>query len=69
MGWVAVLSPPQGPGVEEVVVPRYKKVPELGDKVQLRSSRVWLDQADAAELAEGAEVTLMDWGNIIVQVS
>jgi glutamyl-tRNA synthetase len=29
---------------------------------------VWLEQEDAAALSEGEEVTLMDWGNAIVQV-
>jgi len=27
---------------------------------------VWLEQADAAALAEGEEVTLMDWGNALI---
>lgn len=29
---------------------------------------VWLDQEDAQVLKEGEEVTLMDWGNAVVQV-
>ena len=29
---------------------------------------VWLEQADAAMLAENEEFTLMDWGNAIVRV-
>ena len=29
---------------------------------------IWLDQDDAQLLQEGEEVTLMDWGNAIVQV-
>ena len=29
---------------------------------------LWLDQADAQAVAEGEEVTLMDWGNTIIRV-
>lgn len=29
--------------------------------------RIWWDQADAAVVAEGEEVTLMGWGNAIVR--
>ena len=29
---------------------------------------VWLEQEDAQAISEGEEVTLMDWGNAIVQV-
>ena len=32
----------------------------------MRSRRIWLDQADARDVAEGEEVTLMDWGNAVV---
>ena len=28
---------------------------------------IWLDQADAAAVSEGEEVTLMDWGNAIIR--
>ncbi len=28
---------------------------------------LWLDQADAQAMAEGEEVTLMDWGNAIIR--
>ena len=28
---------------------------------------IWLEQEDAQAIAEGEEVTLMDWGNAIVQ--
>lgn len=33
----------------------------------MRGTRAWLDLADAALLAEGEEVTLMDWGNAIIK--
>ena len=29
---------------------------------------IWLEQEDAPVISEGEEVTLMDWGNAIVQV-
>ena len=28
---------------------------------------MWIDQADALEIKEGEEVTLMDWGNTIIR--
>lgn len=31
--------------------------------------QVWLDQADGQVLTEGEEVTLMDWGNVIIKVT
>ncbi len=33
-----------------------------------RYRSLWLDQADAAAVAEGEEVTLMEWGNAVVEV-
>lgn len=35
----------------------------------LHAQEIWLDQADASLLKEGEEVTLMDWGNAIIEVS
>ena len=32
-----------------------------------RTKRVWLDATDAAAVREGEEVTLMDWGNAVVE--
>ncbi len=64
-----VLLTLDGPAEPEVVVvPRHKKHPPAGKKALTRASRIWLDQADAATLAEGEEVTLMDWGNAIIKV-
>ena len=51
---------------ECVEVPKHQKYPPAGVKQQLRSTSLWLDQADAALLEEGTEVTLMAWGNIII---
>lgn len=54
--------------LEVVVIPKHKKYPEAGKKVMNRSADIWLDQADAQAIKEGEEVTLMDWGNCIIQV-
>jgi len=40
-----------------------------GTKKLVKLDRVWLEQADAAALVEGQEVTLMDWGNALIKVS
>lgn len=49
-------------------MPKHKKYPPAGNKSQMRLNRVWLDQADALEVKENEEVTLMDWGNCIIRV-
>lgn len=40
--------------------------PEMGNKTVLTCSRVLLEREDAGEIADGEEVTLMRWGNVIV---
>jgi glutamyl-tRNA synthetase len=52
--------------VEIVEVPKHQKYPPAGMKQQVRSKALWLDHADAVQLIEGEEVTLMAWGNIII---
>lgn len=54
--------------IQVVVLPRHKKYEPAGKKAVLRTSQLWLDQADARELQDGEEFTLMDWGNAIVKV-
>ncbi|CAM6096286.1 unnamed protein product [Calypogeia fissa] len=49
------------------VIPRHKKFEGAGKKATLFTKRIWLDQADAAAVSVGEEVTLMDWGNAIVK--
>eukprot|EP00899_Mesostigma_viride_P002419 jgi/Mesvir1/12178/Mv00421-RA.1 len=49
------------------VMPKHKKFEGAGVKATLFSNRIWLEQADAQQLADGMEVTLMDWGNAIVR--
>lgn len=46
--------------------PKHKKNPEVGTKKLLLGPRVLIEQADAATLSEGEEVTFMDWGNVII---
>lgn len=46
--------------------PRHKKNPELGEKDTAYASSIFIEQEDAASLEAGEEVTLMDWGNMIV---
>lgn len=52
-----------------IVVPKHKKFAGAGNKMQLRSSPILIDQADAQLLSEGEELTLMEWGNAYVRVS
>ncbi|KAK9821493.1 hypothetical protein WJX74_002572 [Apatococcus lobatus] len=56
---------PQSP--EVISVPKNKKHPPAGIKATTKTQDVWLEQADAAAIKEGEEVTLMDWGNAIVK--
>jgi len=48
-------------------VPRHKKHPPAGDKPQWRASTLWVDAADAGAIADGEELTLMDWGNCVIE--
>ncbi|PSC73885.1 glutamyl-tRNA synthetase [Micractinium conductrix] len=57
-----------GPAAPEFIeVPRHAKHPPAGTKQQMRSSSLWLEQADAQALSEGEEVTLMGWGNAVMR--
>lgn len=49
------------------VLPRHKKFEGAGKKATTFTRVVWLEQADAAAIKEGEEVTLMDWGNAFVR--
>lgn len=53
---------------ERSEVPRHKKFAGAGMKTLVKLARVLIDQADAAAVGEGEEVTLMDWGNAVVTV-
>jgi len=45
---------------------RHKKNPGLGDKIITYSSTIFLENKDAATVKVNEEITLMDWGNVII---
>ncbi|CAD7942429.1 unnamed protein product [Amoebophrya sp. A25] len=47
------------------LVDKHPKLPENGQKVLWYGSTVYLEQADAGDIAEGEEITLLHWGNVI----
>lgn len=55
------------PPAHEKPVPKHKKNAELGTKTTVFDSPILLEQADAASFADNEEITLMDWGNVIVR--
>jgi len=55
------------PPAHEKQVPKHKKNAELGMKTTVYDSQILLEQADAASFDENEEITLMDWGNVIVR--
>ena len=61
---VHIAEGPATPYSKEI--PKHKKNPDLGNKMTVFASTVLLDAADAAEIEDNEELTLMDWGNIIV---
>ncbi|QBM88944.1 glutamyl-tRNA synthetase [Metschnikowia aff. pulcherrima] len=62
---VSILKGPESVVTEEK--PKHKKNPDVGMKKVLLSSKVLIEQVDAATFAEGEEVTFMDWGNVIIK--
>ena len=48
-------------------MPMHPKEPDLGKKVRTFAPTVLLGGEDAVTLAEGEEVTLMSWGNVIIK--
>lgn len=47
--------------------PKHTKYSDLGNKTVVYSSEILLEQADAASLSVGEEITMMNWGNAIVR--
>jgi len=47
--------------------PIHPKFPKLGDKEVKCTSKIWLELNDAQLCADGEEVTLINWGNAIVE--
>ncbi|KAJ1925396.1 glutamate--tRNA ligase [Tieghemiomyces parasiticus] len=62
---VNVLDCPALPEARDV--PKHKKNPAVGIKKLYTSNTLCLEAEDAAELAMDEEITLMDWGNMIVE--
>ena len=52
--------------MEGLTRPRHKKNPDLGNKVVQIYKEIFLEGEDAKLLVENEEVTLMDWGNAII---
>jgi glutamyl-tRNA synthetase len=52
---------------EMVTVPKHVKNPAVGTKAQFRSRNILLEQCDATLLSVGDEVTMMAWGNMVVE--
>lgn len=57
-------SAPCHPSVKEVA--SHPKNPEVGTKNIVMLNKIYIDLVDAKEMTEGEEVTLMQWGNAIV---
>ena len=45
----------------------HPKDASMGTRPFFLSNEVWLEQGDAQQLKEGEEITLMQWGNAIIQ--
>ncbi|CAN1190672.1 Glutamate--tRNA ligase, cytoplasmic [Linum perenne] len=64
----ALLTLSNGPDSPFVrIIPRHKKYEGAGEKATTYTKSIWIDQADAQSISVNEEVTLMDWGNAIVQ--
>ena len=61
---VTIVDGPESTYEQEV--PKNKKNPDLGIKKTMYGKKIYLDAEDGKSLVDGEEVTLMDWGNIIV---
>lgn len=61
---VTISGAPEEPKFEKK--PKHKKNPDVGEKDVIFYNQVLIDQDDANSLEDGEELTLMDWGNIIV---
>eukprot|EP01126_Amoeba_proteus_P017727 TRINITY_DN1868_c0_g1_i6.p1 TRINITY_DN1868_c0_g1~~TRINITY_DN1868_c0_g1_i6.p1 ORF type:complete len:687 (-),score=113.55 TRINITY_DN1868_c0_g1_i6:58-2118(-) len=59
-----ILDGPELP--EIVIVPRHKKNPSLGTKSITRTKVIYLEQVDAKEIKDSEELTIMNWGNVII---
>lgn len=55
---------PQTPTIEMKL--KHKKNPDVGEKKVIFYKDILIDEEDAKTISEGEEVTLMDWGNVII---
>lgn len=62
---VQLIGGPTDPYTAEMV--KHKKNAELGYKTTAFSSHIFIEQEDAKTLEVGEEITLMDWGNAIIE--
>lgn len=62
---VELRGGPEAPFVKEM--PKHKKQPQMGTKKTVFSSQLFVEQADASGFEVGEEITLMDWGNAVVE--
>ncbi|PWN47789.1 putative GUS1-Glutamyl-tRNA synthetase [Violaceomyces palustris] len=53
--------------LHEKLIPKHKKNAELGNKVTVYDNVVYVEQEDAKSFGENEEITMMDWGNVIVK--
>ncbi|CAI9101414.1 OLC1v1038729C2 [Oldenlandia corymbosa var. corymbosa] len=48
------------------IIPKHKKFEGAGDKATTYMRRIWIEQEDAQLISANEEVTLMDWGNAVI---
>ncbi|EDQ91921.1 uncharacterized protein MONBRDRAFT_31356, partial [Monosiga brevicollis MX1] len=53
--------------VDAIEVPLHPKKPEFGSRKVVVGPKIFLEQADCRLMQEGEKVTLMNWGNAIVE--
>jgi len=52
---------------EFITALRHKKYPDAGKKIVKRQTEIWIDGTDADLVSTGEEITLMEWGNCIIE--
>lgn len=62
---IKLVDGPATPVTEQK--PKHKKNADVGTKPVIYYKTVLIDQADAATIEDNEEITLMDWGNVIVK--
>ncbi|KDQ60876.1 hypothetical protein JAAARDRAFT_31877 [Jaapia argillacea MUCL 33604] len=62
---VTLKGAPSTPEVK--MLPKHKKNPDIGEKKTTYTPQILIEQEDALSFDDNEEITLMDWGNAIVQ--